>query len=47
MKLKKILITTDFSDSSRQAFPAAAALARRFGAEIHLIHVLEARREED
>ncbi len=42
MKLKKILATTDFSDLSRQAFPAAAALARRFGAELHVVHMLDA-----
>jgi nucleotide-binding universal stress UspA family protein len=41
MKLKKILVTTDFSDSSRKAFPAAAGLARRFGAQLHLVHILD------
>jgi nucleotide-binding universal stress UspA family protein len=41
MKLKQILVTTDFSDLSRQAFPAAAALARKFQAQLHLVHVLE------
>ncbi len=41
MKVKRILVTTDLSDLSRQAFPAAAAFARKFGAEIHLIHMLD------
>jgi nucleotide-binding universal stress UspA family protein len=41
MKLKKILVTTDFSDLSQQAYAPAASIARRFGAELHLVHVLE------
>jgi len=39
--LKKILVTTDFSDLSKLAFRPAAGLARRFKAELHLVHVLE------
>src|SRR5262245_2630588 len=39
--LKKILVTTDFSDLSRLAFAPAANLARRFKSELHLVHVLE------
>jgi len=42
VKLKKILVTTDFSDLSREAFIPATGLARRFKAELHLVHVLEA-----
>jgi len=42
MKLKRILVTTDFSELSRQVFPTAASLARRFKAELHLAHVAEA-----
>lgn len=41
MKLKKILVTTDFSDLSRQAFPVATGIARKFHSELHLVHVLE------
>jgi len=41
MELKKILVTTDFSELSKKAFAAAASLARRFDAELHLAHVLE------
>jgi nucleotide-binding universal stress UspA family protein len=39
MKKPRIAVTTDLSDSSRAAFPAAAAAARAFGAEIHLVHL--------
>lgn len=39
--IKKILIPTDFSEISAQAFGYAEDLARQFGAEIHLLHVLE------
>jgi nucleotide-binding universal stress UspA family protein len=39
--LKKILVTTDFSDLSKLAFGPAASLARRFKSELHLVHVLE------
>lgn len=39
MNPRKIAVTTDFSESSRKTFPAAAALARRFGAEIHVLHL--------
>ena len=38
MKLEKILVTTDFSDNARKAYPCAADLARRFGAQLHLVH---------
>jgi nucleotide-binding universal stress UspA family protein len=41
MKISKILVTTDFSDLSHQAFPAAASLARRLGAQLELVHVME------
>ncbi len=41
LQIKKILVATDFSETSREALPAAASLARKFGAEIHLVHVLE------
>ncbi len=37
--LKKILLTTDFSDCSRQAFDAAVSLAEKFEAEIVLVYV--------
>ncbi len=40
MTFQRILFATDFSEASRHALTEAAALARRLGAEIHLIHVL-------
>ena len=41
MTLKKILLTTDFSEHSRRAYSPAALLARKFHAELHLVHVME------
>lgn len=40
-KPHRILAATDFSECGTQAVAAAAALAERFGAELHLIHALE------
>jgi nucleotide-binding universal stress UspA family protein len=34
-----ILLTTDFSETSAKAFPAARAMADRFGARISVVHV--------
>lgn len=39
VQLKKILYLTDFSQPSEQALPFAAALARRYGAKLHSLHV--------
>ena len=39
IKLERILVPTDFSESSEQARTYACELARRFHAEIHLLHV--------
>lgn len=40
MKLDRIVLTTDLSDCSRRAYPAACALARRHGAEVILLHAM-------
>ena len=40
-KVEKILYATDLSPNARVVFNYAVSLARRFGAEIHLLHVLE------
>jgi nucleotide-binding universal stress UspA family protein len=40
LKIKKILYPTDFSGPSDQAFAAAVFLAERYGAELHMLHVL-------
>ena len=39
-EIKRIVVPTDFSDASKKAFPYAAALARKFGATITLVHVV-------
>lgn len=38
--LNRILFPTDFSDASKEAEAYAVALAGRFGAELHLLHVV-------
>ena len=40
LNLKKILCPTDFSDNAKTAQRYACALAGRFSAELHLVHVL-------
>lgn len=42
-EIKTILVTTDFSDTAKAAFPWARDLARRFGAKLILAHVHEDR----
>ena len=39
--LKQILVATDFSDTSAAAMDYGRALARTFGASLHLLHVME------
>jgi nucleotide-binding universal stress UspA family protein len=39
--LKRILLPTDFSKFSQAAIKYAAAFAEKFGAEIHLLHVVQ------
>ena len=38
---KELLVPTDFSDGSRLAIDYALKLARKLGATVHLLHVLE------
>lgn len=40
-QIKKILVPTDFSQLSTEAFPYAEDLANQYGAEIHLVYVIE------
>jgi nucleotide-binding universal stress UspA family protein len=40
-QILKILVPLDFSEASERAAGYAAALARRLGASVHLIHVVE------
>ena len=39
--LEQILVATDFSDASEVALAYGRALARTFGASLHLLHVME------
>ena len=39
--LKKILVPTDFSEHSAKAVTYGVELAAKFGAELHLLHVVE------
>lgn len=41
IKLKRILVPTDFSENSQPAIQLACELARRFGGELYLLHVIE------
>lgn len=41
LEIRRILAPTDFSDTSKRAVEYAAGLARRFGAELVLLHVVE------
>ncbi len=40
LSVKNILFCTDFSPRSELALPYAVAIARRFGSQLHLVHVL-------
>ena len=39
--LRRILVPTDFSKSSHSALTYGVAFARKFGAELHLLHVVQ------
>ena len=41
VEYKKILYTTDLSETGRCAFPYAASIANRYGAELTVFHVTE------
>ena len=40
MTLKRILLPTDFSDTAQHALGYAREMADRFGAEVHMLHVV-------
>src|SRR5438094_8549098 len=42
MQMQTVLYTTDFSDSSKSAFPLAYSLSRDHGARLIVLHVLPA-----
>jgi nucleotide-binding universal stress UspA family protein len=41
IRLTQILVATDFSDASHVALDYGRALARTFGASLHVLHVME------
>jgi nucleotide-binding universal stress UspA family protein len=41
IKLKKLLVPTDFSDSAKHAFSYGVSFAREYEAELVLLHVVE------
>lgn len=41
IKLERILVPTDFSDCAKQAVEYGSELAKRFGAKLHLLHVMQ------
>jgi nucleotide-binding universal stress UspA family protein len=41
IKLKKVLVPTDFSESARQALRYGMSFAKEYGAELLLLHVVE------
>ncbi len=41
IKLKKVLVPTDFSDGARQALRYGMSFAKEYGAELWLLHVVE------
>jgi nucleotide-binding universal stress UspA family protein len=41
IQLNRILVPVDFSEFSRHALRYGCALAEKFGAELHLLHVVE------
>jgi len=41
IQIKTILHPTDFSESSRHAMEYALSLAENFGAQVHVLHVIE------
>jgi nucleotide-binding universal stress UspA family protein len=45
--VREMLFATDFSPHSDHAFDAALALARLFGARLHLLHVVHHPHEEE
>lgn len=39
--MKKLLVPTDFSEHAYYALKAAATIAKKFGCEIHLLHIMD------
>ena len=41
IKIEKILFPTDFSEHSKHAFTYALSFAKEYGAQLHMLHVVE------
>ncbi|MCZ7648853.1 MAG: universal stress protein [Planctomycetota bacterium] len=41
IKIKRVLVSTDFSEAAAKALPYAASLAQEYKAELHVVHVVE------
>lgn len=41
LHIERILVSTDFSEAASMALPCAVSLANAYGAELHVVHVLE------
>lgn len=41
MNFSRILVPTDFSESATYALPFAVDMAKKYGAKLHLLHVVE------
>ena len=41
IKVKKVLWPTDFSSSAKKALPYITSLTMQYGAEIHVLYVIE------
>ncbi|MEO1477163.1 MAG: universal stress protein, partial [Bacteroidota bacterium] len=46
LQIRRILFPTDFSDCAESAYRHASYLANRFGAELHVLHVVEEGRDD-
>lgn len=41
ISIKHLLVSTDFSKAAERALPYGASLAKEYGAELHVVHVVE------
>ncbi|MGD1076183.1 MAG: universal stress protein [Thermodesulfovibrionales bacterium] len=41
MEIKRILFATDFSEPAARAIPYAADMAKRYGARLYIVHVIQ------
>lgn len=41
IQIKRVLVSTDFSEAAARAIPFAVSLAKEYGGELHIVHVVE------